>query len=267
MPERTKYAPGTPSWVDLASADVDAAKQFYGEVFGWDLHDTPTDQDGSYTLAMKDGKAVAGIMSQPPMMAEQGLPSVWNTYVTVASCDECVAQARDAGGAVAMPPMDVMDAGRMAVVTDTTGAACCLWEPKGTIGAQVVNEHGAWTWASLMTDDQSGASDFYSKLFGWEAKSEQLPDGNVLTLYTLDGAPVAGAVDAGSGTERVPNHWHSYFAVDDCDACVRAITEAGGVALSEPKDTPPGRWATVSDPTGAVFSVIQLDPDFDPTAM
>ncbi|MDH3225918.1 MAG: VOC family protein [Thermoleophilia bacterium] len=267
MPERTGYAPGTPSWVDLASTDVDAAKKFYGEVFGWDFHDMPTDQGGSYTMATKGGKAVAGIMSQPPMMAEQGLPSAWNTYVTVASCDDCVAEAQDAGGAVAMPPMDVMDAGRMAVVTDTTGAACCLWEPNSSIGAEVVNEHGAWSWASLMTDDQSSASDFYSKLFGWQAKAEQMPDGNALTLYTLQGAPVAAAVDAGSGDDMAPNHWHNYFAVDDCDACVQAIKDAGGAAHSEPMDVPPGRVAAVSDPTGAAFSVIQLNPDFDPTAM
>jgi predicted enzyme related to lactoylglutathione lyase len=266
VPERTHYSPGTPSFVDLASTDVDAAKRFYGEVFGWDFHDMPTPQGGTYSMALKDGKAVAGLMTQPPMMAEQGLPSAWNTYVTVSSCDECVAKAEESGGAVVMPTMDVMDSGRMAVITDSTGAACCLWEPKSTIGSELVNEHGAFTWAQLMTADQQGASRFYSALFGWRAEELAGPGGQPMTMFTLDGAPVASASDVATAGEGAQSHWHDYFAVDDCDASVAAVEAAGGSVLMEPMDMPPGRMATVSDPTGAAFSMIALNPDFDPTA-
>ncbi len=266
MPERTEYAAGTPSFVDLASTDVAASKHFYGEVFGWDFHDEPTPQGGTYSTAMKSGKAVAGLMAQPPMMAEQGMPSAWSTYVTVDNCDDCVARAEAAGGSVMMPAMDVMEAGRMAVVADSTGAACCVWEPKASIGSEVVNEHGSWTWAALMTNDQPQASQFYSSVFGWDAKAEQMANGADVTMFTLDGAPVASANDVAMAGEGVPNHWHNYFAVDDCDGCLAAVKAAGGTVHMEPMDMPPGRMATVGDSTGAVFSIIQLNPDFDPTA-
>ena len=39
MPERTQYAPGTPSWIDLQTSDQAGAKTFYGALFGWDYDD------------------------------------------------------------------------------------------------------------------------------------------------------------------------------------------------------------------------------------
>ena len=66
MPERTQYAPGTPSWVDLQTSDQAGAKSFYGALFGWEYDDQPVghDADGNevfYSMATKNGKHVAAI--------------------------------------------------------------------------------------------------------------------------------------------------------------------------------------------------------------
>ena len=40
MGERTGYAAGSFCWADLGTTDQDAAKEFYGGLFGWQAHDT-----------------------------------------------------------------------------------------------------------------------------------------------------------------------------------------------------------------------------------
>lgn len=262
MPERSEYAVGTPSWVDLSSTDVDASKQFYASTFGWDYMDNPVPEGGTYTMALTGGRAAAGMMAQQPQQAEMGIPPMWNTYVTVADAEQTLAAAQAAGGQIHAPVMDVMDAGRMAVITDPTGAVFFIWEPKEHIGAQVVNEHGALTWTALQTGDQAAAAEFYGQLFGWDAQQMGSPT-EPSTMFMLDGAPIASAHDV---QEDTPPHWSVYFAVDNCDDCAEAITSNGGQVMMGPLDMPPGRMSAAMDPTGAPFNVIQLNPDFDPTA-
>src|SRR5262245_38696760 len=141
MPARTQHAPGTPSWTDLASPDLDASQQFYGTLFGWDFEAQDTGSpDNPYVMARQGGKDVAGMMKLSPEMQAGGMPPVWSTYVTVADVDKAAELATKLGGAVVQPPMDVMDAGRMAVLVDPAGAAVCIWQARGSIGAQLVNE-------------------------------------------------------------------------------------------------------------------------------
>lgn len=262
MPERTEYAPGTPSWVDLSTTDIDAAKTFYSSIFGWDLADSPTPGGGSYTMATRNGKAAAGMMAQMPEQAEQGIPSAWNAYVTVENADQALAAAESAGGSALGPVMEVMEAGRMGVMSDPTGGVCCVWEPNQHIGAQLVNEHGTLTWTDLMTGDPAGAAEFYGSVFGWEAQAMDSPMGPG-QMFSLGGAPIASANPAPEG---VPPHWAVYFSVDDCDACVESITANGGSLMMDPMDTGPGRMGFAVDPTGAHFNIIEPNPDFDPTA-
>src|SRR6185295_19178869 len=80
MSERTSYAPGTPCWVDLATPDLDAAENFYRELFGWEIPELPNSAEmGGYRRAKKGGRDVAGAM---PLMQE-GQPPAWSTYVSV----------------------------------------------------------------------------------------------------------------------------------------------------------------------------------------
>ena len=118
--QRDGYLPGVPCWVDTNQPDPDAAATFYGGLFGWVFEDAmPPGSAGKYLIARLEGGDVAAIASQP-----EGAPpmAVWNTYVWVDSADEAAARVLDAGGRVVMDPFDVMDAGRMAVLTDPEGA-------------------------------------------------------------------------------------------------------------------------------------------------
>jgi uncharacterized protein len=77
MPERTGYEPGTPSWVDLSTTDLDGALRFYGDLFGWDFEDMGEDA-GHYHQARLRGKRVAGVGPTQP-----GAPpmTTWTTYL------------------------------------------------------------------------------------------------------------------------------------------------------------------------------------------
>ena len=105
---------------------------------------------------------------------------MWNTYVWVDNVDETVATARAAGGGVVSEPFDVMDSGRMAVLSDPEGAVFCVWQAKEHKGAKVVNEHGALNFNGLATRDPEGAAAFYGAVFGWRILT--LPSGVMWTL-------------------------------------------------------------------------------------
>ena len=255
MPERTSYKPGTPSFVDLSTTDVAAAKSFYADLFGWKFDDMDAGNGNTYTMATLRGKAVAGLAPQPEIMAAAGAPPCWNSYVTVANADASAAQIGSEGGTVLMPPMDVMDAGRMAVATDPTGAFFMIWEPKGSIGAELVNEPGAYSWNELMTPDVDKAVAFYGQTFGWKANPLDM-GGMTYTLLELDGQGIGGAMNP--PMEGIPPNWGVYFSVDDCDTTVEKATKGGANVLNTPMDVPDvGRMSALTDPQGAMFSVLK----------
>src|SRR6478736_4590891 len=166
MPERDGYIPGVPCWVDTSQPDAEAALDFYSGLFGWEFENVmPEGSEGKYFIGRIRGGDVAAIGGAP-----EGAPpmAVWNTYIWVDSADGAAMKAREAGGGVAVEPFDVMDAGRMAVLTDPEGAAFCVWQAKEHKGAQVVNEHGSLNFNGLATRDPEGAGVFYGALFGWK---------------------------------------------------------------------------------------------------
>jgi uncharacterized protein len=255
MPQRTSYAQGTPNWVDLQTSDQDAAKSFYAGLFGWIYDDQPAPH-GVYSMAQLGGDNVAAITPQGPEMAAAGAPPMWNTYIAVDSADDAAARVPAAGGQLAMPVIDVMDAGRMAFALDPGGAAIGLWQAGQHIGAARVNEPGTLSWNELITADPGASLGFYQQVFGMTATESDMGDGSRYTVFqATDGRQVGGATPPyAPGT---PNHWHVYFAAADADAAAAKAAELGGTVLVPAFDTPVGRIAVVRDPQGAVFSLFQ----------
>jgi len=256
MPVRTSYEQGTPNWVDLQTTDQSAAKAFYSALFGWTYDDQPMsdgDDGAVYSMAELGGQQVAAIAPQPPELAAEGAPPMWNTYLAVDSVDDATAKVEPAGGQVAMQPFDVMDAGRMSFVLDPGGAPVALWQANQHIGATMVNEPGTLTWNELITTDPSAAS-FYQQVLGLTTSTMDMGSGEY-TLFEADGKQVGGATPP--PVPGVPNHWHVYFAVADTDAATAKAAELGGAVVAQPFDTPAGRIALLTDPQGAAFSVIQ----------
>jgi predicted enzyme related to lactoylglutathione lyase len=264
MPEMTSYEPGTPSWIDVASPDVDAAVAFYEGLFGWQSSEAgDPEETGGYRMFSHGGKAVAGI---GPIQNE-GQPPVWTTYVTVDDADATAEMVKAAGGSIVIEPMDVLTAGRMAIFSDPGGAVFAVWQPRDHIGAELVNEPVSLAWNELRTRDPENAKKFYAEVFGWDQMAFSEMDG--YTVWTIGGNDPengkGGMIDMGATDmpEGIPPHWDVNIAVDDADATAARCAELGGSVTVPPMDIPVGRMAGLQDPSGATFTAIKLVPPED----
>ena len=260
MPEVTKHEIGMFSWADLATSDSEAAGAFYKQILGWTSNDMPTDdQGGVYSMLLKDGKDAAALYDMGPAMKEQGVPPHWTAYFTVANADETAAKAKGLGATLLQEPMDVFNAGRMAVIRDPEGASFAIWQPKENIGAEVFGEPGALVWSELYTNDPNAQASFYNQLFGWTALDATASAGNPYVLFQQGGGEVAGMIKIPEEWGAVPPNWSVYFGVDDCDGTVEKAVKLGGSLTMPAADIPNiGRFALLSDPQGAHFYILQM---------
>jgi predicted enzyme related to lactoylglutathione lyase len=263
MSERTEYAPGEFCWVDLSTADVEAAKAFYGDLLGVEAESAPGDPEetGGYGFFTKNGKMVAGF--GPTQRDEQ--PSAWSSYIKVEDADATAKQVEEAGGEVHFGPIDLPnESGRMAVLQDPTGAFVCINQQQKHPGAQLVNELGTWNWNNLMTRDLDAAKDFYGEVFGWTAThNDEAPD--FVWMWQVDDQRwpegCAGLMEMGSDVPAdAPPYWQVYLMVENADEAIEKTKAAGGRLVFGPLEIPVGRVATLFDPQGAAFSIIE--PDF-----
>jgi len=109
-------------WGELHTTDTTAAKNFYTQLFPWTAKEDPS---GDYTEFQLDGRSIGGMMAIPPER-RQYMPSAWMLYAMVDDCDDALAQAEKLGGTVIVPPQDIPDVGRFAVLQDPTGAAIAV---------------------------------------------------------------------------------------------------------------------------------------------
>lgn len=254
MGTRTSHPPGTFSWVDLQTTDLEAAKDFYSGLLGWEFEDMPAGDGNIYSMARIGGEYVSAASGLPA----EGIPPHWNSYVTVDSADDVTARVGDLGGTVIEPPFDVLTAGRMALFTDPSGAMLCIWEPRDHIGAGRVNDPGTLTWNELGTKDPEAAATFFSELFGWTYDENDMGGGEVYRTIR-NGERMNGGIRRQIEAEKdVPPNWLPYFVVEDADATAARATELGGQIMQEPFTLPFGagsRIAVFADPQGAVFAV------------
>ena len=192
-------------------------------------------------------------------MQQQVPHPFWQCYVTVADVDAAAAKAAELGGTVAMPPMAVFDAGRMASVIDPTGAAINLWQ-KGTHGgADIIGEPCAFAWAELYTPDREKAGQFYTQLLGWTIEESSLGSGGAYHVFLSNGANAAGMPPVQPEELGIPPNWSPYFAVADCDETVARAESLGGKLDFPPMEIPEiGRFTFLQDPQGAHFAIIQF---------
>jgi uncharacterized protein len=248
MADSNAVTAGTPSWVDLSSPDVDASAKFYGDLFGWTA-DPGQPEFGGYRMLRNNGKLVAGL---GPIM-NPGQPPAWMTYVSVDDAKATSEKARQAGGQVLVEPMEIGEAGSMAVLQDPTGAVVGLWQPNDMKGAEVFNTPVSLTWNELATGDTEAAKRFYSTVFGWDPQTNG-EGAQAYTEWKLNGKSIGGMMQMPPGG---PTYWLSYFTVADADATVNRAKELGAKVQVPQTQIPQGTFAVLSDPTGAGFAVMQ----------
>jgi predicted enzyme related to lactoylglutathione lyase len=242
----TRYPNGTFCWIDLGTPDVDGAKVFYRDLFGWDMDDRPAGEGRTYTVGRLNGKDVAAIHEDGKGTA------AWGSYISVDDVDATTSSAQELGARTLTEPFDVRDAGRMSSIEDPAGAVVGLWQPRGHIGAGYVNDANAWSWNELVTEAVDDAQEFYGDLFGWEA--QEIPAPMRRASFSL-GDLLIGGIHAPTPPEGDTSRWTVSFTVADADVSAARVEGLGGRVLLPPMDIPIGRFSIVSDPTGATFTL------------
>ncbi|MFF1834269.1 VOC family protein [Streptomyces sp. NPDC058231] len=259
---------GTPCWADAMFTDVDGAKSFYGDVLGWTFGEE-SPEFGNYTQAYVNGKAVAAVV--PPMPGQEG-HSAWCLYLASPDAAATAAKIHDNGGEVLMDPMEVGDFGSMLLARDPGGVTFGVWQAGQHEGFEATGTPGAYCWAEVFTREPGKADAFFPAVFPYHVK--QMKDDAIdFALYDLGADPVLGRMRMTDDfPPEVPPYLNVYFTVEDCDAAVAKATERGAVLRFGPMTSPFGRFAALSDPQGAAFSVIDVKttggdmPEFsDPT--
>jgi len=261
MANINSYKPGSFCWLELATTDQNAAKKFYGELFGWSAFDAPMGPGDVYTMFQIEGRDAAAGYTLRAEDRAHGVPPHWMLYVAVENADAAANRVTQLTGKIVKGAFDVFDVGRMAVVQDPAGVYFCLWQSKKSANG-ITGVDGTLCWADLNTPDQAGGKKFYSELFGWKLHED------------TDDKPASGYVHIQNGEDfiggitppqyynpRVPPHWLPYVQVANCDATVAKAQQIGGKLYMPPQTLEDvGRFAILADPQGAGFAVFQPNP-------
>lgn len=247
--------PGAPCWIDLMTSNPERAQAFYATLFGWTFEAGDQDTYGGYILASKNGQQVAGIMKND---GEGGYPDGWTTYLRVEDLEATVASVPDHGGKVLMGPLDIPEQGRMALLLDPAGASVGLWQFGGHTGFRLHGEPGAPAWHELHARHFSATLAFYRDVLGWDASlMSDTDEFRYATLGTGEEAS-AGILDATAFLHSgYPAAWQVYFQVDDTELAITQALGLGASVIDPPQDSPFGRVASLSDPTGSSFKTIE----------
>lgn len=257
MPEISSHNDGMFSYSDLTTTDIAAARIFYTDLFGWNVNEQPLPEGDVYLMFEKKGKVAAAASQQPGEQRAQGVPPMWNTYFTVSDLDLRTKEAEAAGGTIYADPFDVMEAGRMSVIADPTGAVFCLWEPKAAIGAEIMYEPNTLVWTECSTTDVDKARTFYSSVMGWTFEEADMGDAGTYTLFQAEDQYLGGMMPSPMDM----SYWMVYFAVGDCEQMTEKVRSMGGTIHLDAETVPSvGTLSIVSDPQGAMFGLLEPDP-------
>ncbi len=250
----TRYPHGTFCWADLSTHGGEAAVDFYSQLMGWQPETKDSGFGTPYTTFRQDGQAIAGLYWMPETSE---FPSAWNNYVSVDDVDALMPMVTEGGGQIIEPPFDEPYGARIALILDPDGAALCLFQQRGNIGAGLVNTPGALCWNQLYTREPQAVKAFYSALPGWDFQEDETGSFMILNKGRANGNMITISEDMGD----MPSMWLPYFSVVDIEAAAQRVKELGGAVHMGPFDVGGGigRFLLFTDPQGAHCFLIQLN--------
>jgi hypothetical protein len=248
---------GRIDWYENLTTDLDGAIAFYAQLLGWTITIWGEGPD-PYRMWTNRGTPLAGVLQLPDAARNMGAPPHWMMYVTVPDVDATVTQARQLGATAYVPPTEIAQVGRFAVLADPQDAPFAVIRPE-----QLQPERegppdvGGFSWHELAAKDHQKAFEFYHALFGWE--KGELHDMGPMGTYQLFRR--AGASTDMGGMFNKPKDmavaaWQLYIRVDDLDSAVTKLGWLGGHVHQAPMEVPGGdRVVQCVDPCGAHFAL------------
>lgn len=244
-------------WYQLNATDLDAARSFYTEMLGWETDVWQGGDGAPYTMFVCAGRPIGGLMELPDEARAAGAPQHWLSYISTPDVDRTVMQARDLDAQVLVPPTDLPEVGRFAVLADPQGAAFAVYTPQdGAEDAPFEPRLGEGSWHELMTTDIDAAAAFYFPLFEWQKNDDMdMGEFGIYRTFQRGGSEIGGMFDKSPDVPAPPN-WLVYFRVRDVNERIEAIRKAGGEILNGPMEVPGGDLiAQCLDPQGGAFAI------------
>ncbi len=241
-------------WINIMTPEPAKACEFFGALLGWTTPEMP----GMGYHVQVGGRNIGGLFDVVSPRTPNGMPPMIGVMVKVASADATEEKVRALGG-TSKPAFDIPGAGRMSVCFDPNGAEFDAWEPHNLKGTDVDSMlHGAPTWFETLTTDANRATEFYSKLFGWNIELMPMPDVSY-SYIKLGDNPIGGIMemDAAMRAAMKP-HWGVYFAVNNADdAASNAVRLGGSVCIPVRPIPGVGRFCGLISPQGVMFYGIE----------
>lgn len=246
---------GTPIWYELMSNEPEASKAFYDDVFGWNVQPAPAEgQD--YRMIQSDEGFVGGVLKLTPEMCAGGAKPTWLTYFGVDDVDATAALAQESGGSVLLPPFDIPDIGRVAMISDPQGIPLYVMRGASDQDSTVFERTGMGkcNWNELTTPDQASANAFYAKVFGFTYPDKMsMGDLGDYVFVAVGDTTLGATMKAPAGA---PIGWKPYFRAPNIDVAAETVKKRGGAVLEGPHEVPGGdRVLVARDPHGVVFGI------------
>jgi len=252
-------------WYELMTPDPAAAKRFYDSVVaGWNIGVESVAPGIEYRMiGRSDGGNAGGVLTLTDEMTSGGARPIWMGYLHAADVDSTAEAIKADGGAIMMAPWDQPGVGRLAMVTDPSGAPFYLMNPippEGQPDAKSdvfsVDRPQHIRWNELATSDQDGAIAFYRKHFGWDQEGA-MPMGAMGDYKFVQHNGVGIGAIMRKPAQLPVSLWSYYIGVDDIDRAASAITAGGGTIFNGPMEIPGGEYAlNATDPQGASFGLV-----------
>ncbi len=251
--------PGRFVWHDLMTTDAAKSAAFYGALFDWQIEERPM-QGFVYRMIVAGPGPIGGIVE------EKNIPmSHWMPYAAVENVDAAATKVRELGGSVCVPPTDIPQTGRFAVVGDPQGAFFSLFKglPESPGFDPDLPVPGRVCWNELLTNDDAAAQRFYGALFGWQGEPKDIGPMGTYHVQKLGDRQVGGLMK--NPENGAPSCWLAYFFAEDLAAATQKAAQLGANVLMANQPIPQvGSFSLLADPVGAVFALFQPLPGAAP---
>jgi uncharacterized glyoxalase superfamily protein PhnB len=220
---------GDVGYVSVWTADAERAATFYGHVLGW-TYDPSTHQVTNTTQHI----GIFGVDSRQGMLC----------CYAVADLQGARQSILDGGGQVG--EVQEFDFGTVLDATDPAGTAFAVFQPAVGEPRPALNGSGPGelSYITYEVTDSTAFKAFYSRVLFWTFEPGRIDDGwGVAQTH-----PMAGVAGGSTAQVTVP-----MWTVEDVDAAVARVREAGGTVIEEPSQQAYGKMAQCTDDQGTRF--------------
>jgi len=244
---------GTFVWYDLMTRDIEGSIKFYTELLGWDIEDYNMGDQGVYRMIKNGQKFLGGFA---PHQGPEEVPPYWIGYVNVADVDGSAAKALELGGKHLVPPTDIPEVGRFAMLMDPHGAQFALYKSKSPDDGEASQPGpGDFCWNEVMSTDPEVLKSFYTGLFGWSVTESPMGDQGSYYIFKIGDKETAGLMKVPTDCPAPPS-WMTYIFVSDLEGSTKKAEELGAKVLQPVTPIPDiGRFTVIQDPQGAVLGL------------